>query len=66
MPVKIAVTMYNIEEKLPESGSMIIADNGEWHILMYDHDNIGHEWEDDTPIEFSKWAYLADLNAGEA
>jgi hypothetical protein len=63
MPLKIKVTMYNIEEKLPDPGTMIIADDGQWHILMYDHDDIGYEWEDDTPIEFDKWCYLADLDA---
>lgn len=64
MPGKITITVYEIEEKLPDPGTMVIADDGEWHILMYDHDNIGHEWEDDTPIEFDKWCYLGELNGG--
>jgi len=72
MKIKL-VKVYNSSNKLPDTGTMILAFNREWHILMYESCGLVHGeivmygntacgWEDDAPIEFSKWAYLSDLS----
>ena len=58
----VLVTFWSVDEKLPEANSMILAEGGEWDILMYEGGNVGYGWEDDQPVEFSEWAYLGDLN----
>jgi hypothetical protein len=65
MPKVLQVTLWDVKEKLPESNTMIIADDGEWHILMYEGENTGYGWEDDQLVTFSQWAYLDDLNSAQ-
>ena len=59
------VYCHNIKHELPNPHSMILAWDGEWNILMYEKENFGYAWEDDSPTHFSVWAYLSDLHKAE-
>jgi hypothetical protein len=68
--IEKTVTIYEVSERLPEAGTMILADTGgEWYILMYESGAAGLEWENGSregEQEFVRWAYLGDLSKLEA
>jgi hypothetical protein len=64
------VEIFDVKEKLPPDGIMILADiGGEWEILMADGTNVGYAWEQDNAdnggLVFYKWLSLGELTKAE-
>jgi len=65
--MKVEIDIFE-KPKIPLLGAMILGDTADgWMVLMADGEGKAYVWEEgiEENVEYSRWFYLADLQAAQ-